>query len=226
MLTNLDKYSFPTKSGGLLLSSQTVPNLNMLNYTAQLLFLAKNDDLTPEQKFQYFAGIIDCEKPEGMFYRSPTNSDDTSVDDYLALSCHKQLAIDILDNSTWGFVSVKPITWKQRLLPFFQKQWLYRFAGLWTHMKISAGYRVWPLGRFVWALSIFLAAREPMSSQDSWMESHLMILTKRQRGWKSWLGDKAVQYWLKKKTKPTSQIFAEYSGISDHPLVDAWIPYG
>lgn len=212
---NLEKYSFPVTNGGLLLSTEPFPNGNMLGATAQLSFL-----LGDKIPIAYFIGMDYCERTPGTFSRYPNTLEDTSVDDYLSLACSKAYANDIysLALERFGFITVFwPVT--------TYNQWILRFQGFWQHTKISAGVKVGPLGRLIWALSIILAAKKPMNNQDSWMQSHLMVLVKERRGWKSWIGDLAVSYWRKKKVMTTSEIAAEYIGVKDHPLVEAWKGY-
>lgn len=221
-MDNIVNYTFPSKMG-LLLSTEPHPNGNMLGATSQYIFLTSDllFGLSLEMRVPYFMGISACEKPLGAYFRGPDSTDNTSVDDYLEICLLPLAAQRCLSNArrSLGFIDVN-----------FPKvsfsQFMFRFQGFWQHMKISAGACVWPLGRVIWAVSIVMAARQPFSNQDSWIESHLMILLKERRGWHSFIGDLAVSYWRKKKgNMTTAQIMADYCKIPDHPLVRAWEPY-
>ena len=72
---------------------------------------------------------------------------------------------------------------------------------------------------------MYLAAQKPITEKDNWVLSHVMVLTYERSSLKSYICNLAVKYWRSKKTKTTSQIMSEYTGIPDHPLVKAWIPY-
>lgn len=219
MITNLDKYSFPTPNGGLLLSSQDCPNGNMVGYTAQLLFLAK--DRIPEEMYhKYTLGLEACEY-NNVYSRYPNNPENTSVDDYLALCCIPEYAqrLHLEGIVHFGFFDVH-----------FPKvsfnAFLFRFQGLWQHMKVGAGHLIGPVGRAIWAASVYLAAKEPFGNQDNWLESHLMVETYKRSGKSSFLMDLACNFWYNKKgDMKTSEIFAKYCNIPDHPLVQAWEPY-
>lgn len=214
---NLTPYTFLTPNGKMI-STTTTWTGNMVYSTAMLIFLTADD--ATFNNMEYIAGLMDCEKGHiGAFSRNPFTPDNTSVDDYLAACSLPQFAATTYARSWFGFIGVT-----DGIGP--RSQWLMRFQGFWQHMKISAGITVWPLGRFMWALSIWLAARQPLSNQDSWIQSHMMLLTKERAGWQSWIGDFAIRYWWKRKgSATTAEIMADYLKIPDHPLVLLWEKY-
>lgn len=167
-------------------------------------------------------GIYDFSIDLGIFSRYPDSIENTTLDDYLVLGTNRINAKNILDSGreNFGFISVDgKKSWAQ---------WLYRFQGMWQHLRISALEKPGLLGQFFWALSIYLAANKPFSNQDNWILSHLMILTKERRKYSTWLTDKAVQYWNNKKgIVQTSSIVSDYLGpdCQDHPLIEAWKKY-
>lgn len=215
-MSAIDRYLFPTPSGGLLLSSGPAANGNMVGCTAMYMFLRCLTAIgggpgVPEGVLRFDRGLGDCQKPRGLYTADTGGYIPLEIDDFLCIACFDP----------------DPV-WKQRSGYKFR----FRFQGAWQHLKIAAGIPVFPLGRFIWALSIFLAARKPFSVQDSWIESHLMILNKSHSEWKSWIGDLAVRYWRRKKClkmglMTTAQIYADYVGpdCADHPLIEAWKPY-
>jgi hypothetical protein len=217
---NLEKYTFPTKNGKLL-STELFPNGNMLRYTAEYLFLTKK--YQDNKDWSLILGIRDCESPNqiGAFSRHSNRMEDTQVDDYLVLGTISYLATQILFGAkcNWGCLSV------DREWSF--KQFMPRYMGMWQHLRISAGESVGLIGQAIWALSLYLAARKPITNQDNWVLSHLMVLTYERKNLNSWICNKAVQYWKSKKTKETWQIMSEYLGpnCQDHPLIDAWRSY-
>lgn len=208
----LAQYTFPTPFGKLL-SSQPFPNGNMVGYTAQLLLVGS---LPPLLANEYEMGLYDCEIKKGVFSRHPESMQNTSVDDYLSAACDKYRAKRIWWHGLthFGFFNVET--------GFHWKQWLWRFVGFWQHVKISAGIPVGPIGRLIWACSIMIAADQQEDNRDSWIQSHMMILTARARGYKSLLGELAIGYWLEKKMLPTWMITRNYLVLSEHPLIDAW----
>lgn len=223
MVDNLEKYTFPcgtfASGAASLLSTQTFLNGNVTNATSQLLLLVPH--LPFFQWILYSRGIQMCEKLPGVYSRQPLSNDNTSVDDYLAIGCDKDCANRILTSarSNLGFVDIhnsRPRNWAQ---------FIFRFQGLWQHLKVSADESVGPIGRLIWAVSIVMAAKQPFTNQDSWSQSHMMIIVKERRGFKSFICDLAIKYWRKKKTMTTSDMMAAYIGDPDHPLVQAWRIY-
>lgn len=229
MLKNLAKYTTWVTNDAALLSTEPFLNGNALYATGQLLFLA-GAKLPSDDQVKYIAGIYACRTENGAFERKPGNLENTSVDDYLAITCGIYTAKHVLAaaRNNWGFLDVH-----SNLVPGINwAQFIFRFQGLWQHMRVSAGERLGLLGQTIWAVSIVLAARKPLTNQDSWIQSHLMVLTygRRSRDGNSalihWLMDLAVTYWRKKKgTTTTSSIMAAYCGDPEHPLVEAWQPY-
>lgn len=216
---NLRDYSFQTHSGGLVLSTQKVPNGNMVGATGQFITLMPflgGIEL-------YVQGLMDCEKLPGVFSRDQKYLYNTSIDDYLEATSIPHIAARCLDTAIYhyGFLDL-----------FYPKvsfeQWVLRFQGFWQHMKISAGRFVGPIGRIMWAASIVIAAHKDFNDQDSWIQSHLMIIVKERSNMKSLICTLAARYWRKHKgTMTTSQIMADYVGLDcyDHPLIEAWKPY-
>ena len=218
-MTNLEKYTFPTRNGQLL-STESFSNGNMLRSTAELLFLTKlNNELSPKLRQEYFYGIYDLEQEPGLYSRYPDSVQNSSVDDYLLIGTDRLFASEILSYARYhfGFVDVNK---KKDFKQFFP-----RFQGLWQHLRISANENVGILGQLIWSISLYLAAQKPITEKDNWVLSHVMVLTYERSSLKSYICNLAVKYWRSKKTKTTSQIMSEYTGIPDHPLVKAWIPY-
>lgn len=223
---SLEQYSFQSGEG-LLLSTEAVPNGNMLETTAQFLLLSLPTELTGEDHNKYVDGIDRCERGDhypGLFYREPARINNTSVDDYLSLCGEQNIAQDVYyaGCAGLGFFDVA----KPYQVSMIGSTWLWRFQGFWQHVKINARRKVYPLGRLIWAASILIAALQPASNQDSWIQSHLMILTATTAGYKSFIGRMAVRYWKWRKPKETWRIVADKIKIEDHPLVNVWKPYG
>jgi hypothetical protein len=231
VLKNLAKYTTWVSERATLLSTEPFLNGNGLYATGQLLFLAQSRLPIYDAYALYPNGIELCRDPHtGAYARRPDLLENTSVDDYLAITCDEYIAQELLKDSraNWGFLDVH-----NAIVPGINwAQFIFRFQGLWQHMRVSAGERLGLLGQAIWAVSIVLAARKPLTNQDSWIQSHLMVLTygRRSRDGNSalihWLMDLAVSYWRKKKgTTTTSSIMAAYCGDPEHPLVEAWEPY-
>lgn len=219
----MSEYIFPTRNG-LVLSTQKWFNGNVNYATAMLLFLQPDHP----QAEAFKRGLMDLEVKPGILSRYELPLTNTSIDDYLARCldpsfahrCHKTGLYHL------GFISIG----------FSWRQFLFRFQGFWQHMKISSGAWVGPLGRYIWARSIRLAADKPITNQDGWIQSHLMILTLNEKntvneregmGLPPYRGmHRAIEYFMLKKTKPTWEIMADYIGDSKHELVDAWMSYG
>lgn len=210
-------YFYRTPNDGYLLSTENYPNGNMVGYTSQLIFL------TPRSMMNQalMLGLQDCGAGSGVVTRHPGKIENTSVDDYLALACVYPFANIVLSKAhrNFGFID---LNFPQVSVNSF----MFRFQGFWQHLKVCAKAVVGPLGRAIWAISIVLAARKPFDNIDSWVESHLMVLAKERYGYNSFIGDLAVKYWRKKKGNvKTSDLYAKYIGVTDHPLVWAWKPY-
>lgn len=221
------KWLCPTDHG-LLLSTEDHPNGNMLRSTGEIL-ITSSYNLSPWLRLQLYRGISDCAVKKGLYSRYPNSVENTQVDDLLGIGCDPLTAMFILDyaRSHLGFYDVGgPETSLLDKLRRLGKQWIFRYQGLWQHLKMSAGENLGLLGRLIWAASIFVAARKPITDQDNWVLSHMMILVKERRVFRSWLCSRAVRYWRSKKTKPTHQIMAEYIGNPEHPLVEAWKEHG
>ncbi len=218
---NLEKYTFPTKYGKLL-STQPFPNGNMLRATAELLILSP-----PQNSIEYSEGTDDCLVSDlqnhGLCYsRYPDRAENTSVDDLIAIGGLDFISAQNILNcarSNLGFYSVDgKRTWSQ---------FIFRFQGLWAHLKIRAEEKLDIYYKLVWALSLYLAAQNPIENQDAWLLSHLMVITYERSKLKSWICDTAVKYWKSKKSLPSWQIMSYYlcPDCQDHPLIEAWRPY-
>lgn len=223
MITNLDKYTFKIKEDQVIpylqLSTEPFPNGNCLRSTAEILLLAE-PELESYYQMGFQNGLWQFKVDYGLYSRYTDKEENTQVDDILALGCHAIHAAAILDYTRHhlGFFDVN----FPKVSP---KTWLFRYQGLWQHLKMAAGESLGWFGQCIWALSIYLAAKEPIDHQDNWVLSHMQVIVKERRQFKSWICDLAVSYWRSKKTKKTSQIMAEYTGIPDHPLVQAWSKY-
>lgn len=219
---NLNKYSFLTSKGGFLMSTQNFPNGNMGRTTFEYLLLTE-DSINLRDQIDYKLGAVALIDPiTGLYSRYVDKLENTSVDDYLALGTDKDNAKAILYRvrKNWGFANVEL---KKTFASF-----IYRFQGLWSHLRISAGEEMGLWGQLIWAIAIISAADEPFSYQDSWCLSHMMILTKQNRKYSTGLTNLAEKYWYYKKgDKTTSNIIADYLGpnCQDHPLIKAWEPY-
>jgi len=219
-MLNLATYTFLYSMNAKLLSTENYANGNMGRTTAEMLLLA-TDELSSQLKEEYKAGLnlLRVGHLKGALTRKPNTLENTSVDDYLVAGSDEQLARAFLAEarSNMGALDVNgEWSWVQ---------WIFRFQGMWQHLRISARENVGVFGQLMWALSIWLAARQPIDHQDNWVLSHIMILTKEKRGFKSWICDKAVQYWKSKKTLPTSEIMRQYLNVQDHPLIKLWEKY-
>lgn len=219
-----NNYLFPTPNGGFLLSTQNIPNGNMAYATAMYLFLAQmgeDDRYDPN----LLAGLIDLEQPvaSGLLSRFPDTKTNTSIDDYLAVACIEGYALDMFARSkkTWGFYDLtspfKP-SWNWA-------QFLWRWPHFPAHVRISAGKRMWPWHRLGWAAYLFYGLFQPMTNQDYWIQSHLLILTAKRRGYRSLLGALAISIWRRRKSMKTYDIMKAYLNLDEHPLLDAWEPY-
>lgn len=218
---NLDKYTFPTKAGQLL-STQTFPNGNMVRSTAELIILTKGKCI--DGRIRYIFGLMDCnDNLSGIYSRYPDRLENTQVDDYLVAGSRNELeaqSILACARANFGCSSVDG-NWSW-------KQFIFRYQGMWQHLRIIAKEDVGLLGQAIWAANLaFICAQQPITNQDNWLLSHLMVITYERSGFKSWICDSAIKYWRSKKTKPSYQIMSEYLGpdCQDHPLIEAWRPY-
>jgi hypothetical protein len=210
-------YWIATPKGKPLLSTQLFQNGNMIYSTAMYLFL------TPKRDLEIVQALREFEVKPGLYSRYADQIQNTSVDDYLAAASLPGQALRILNygRAHFGFFDCEK--------GFFPKpkQFLFRFQGFWQHARIVAGEDIKGLGAQIWSTAIRLAASEPETNQDGWIQSHLMVLA-----WEgSWMKThptmfKAVQEWKRRKPKATWKLMADYIGDSLHPLVEAWKNYG
>jgi hypothetical protein len=218
-MQNLNLFTFMNDHGRLL-STERYENGNMLRTTQELLLLA--DGRIPfDEEQEYEKGIDQCLVPGsvGLYSRYRNSLENTSVDDYLTLGTDPVHAAMILHEARthYGFLDVNR--------KFTFSQFIPRFLGLWQHLRISAGEEVGTLGQLIWAVSLVMSACQPISNQDNWLLSHMMVKTKEDRGFTSLITDLAVAFWRMRKSKTSAEIFADYCGTPDHPLVEAWKPY-
>lgn len=207
-------YIFDCGSGKIL-STQKFFNGNVVGATAQYIFLVK--DVIP---LALLRGLLSLELKPGTFSRDPNKPVNTSHDDYIAAACNRDFAkrIDYRAFTHLGFLNCGG--------GFRWDAFLFRFQGFWQHLKICAGVRPGWLGQWIWSKHIELAAKQPVTNQDSWIQSHLMVICaelyflERNERMK-----RAIDLWWKAKPKPTCQIVADYIGDSEHPLVQAWERY-
>lgn len=204
---NLRPYSFPTPNGGLMLSSGKKANGNCSGATAMLLLLTTRGNFMESLDWvAYSKGLASFRAGLGLWTTDTGHYIPLEIDDFISISSLQPPALDI---------------WLRCMIFGYNIRFL--FWGARQHVKISAGLPVLPLGRLIWAGSIFLAAREDFSVQDGWCQSAAMILVKRRRGWSSWLGELAIRYWNHKRGARTiASIYQSYCGFEDHPLVEAW----
>lgn len=205
-MMNFKDYSFPSPSGGLILSSSKSANGNEAGATAQLLYV--DPKLLPNQRAaDYSLGLHDFQKSPGVFTPDTGHFLPIKIDDATAIAMGPSTALAMYQFGSF--------TWIPRIFIYIQ--------GFWPYLKFSAGKRVWPFGRFVWAVSVILSANQPITRQDSWCQTAMQILVKRRRGWSSWTGELAIRYWKWRKGPITmDKIYAAYCKDVDHPLVYAW----
>lgn len=212
----IESYVFHTKNG-LVLSTQNFYNGNVIYATGQHILLAEKN------REAYLAGLADLELESGAFSRDQFNVLNTSVDDYLAAACVPEIAKRILYRlrTHFGFCDVKHSTFSLNF-----KQFMGRFLGFVQHCRISAGEFPGWLGQIIWAKSITRAADQPISNQDGWLQSALMILVYSRSKFRSKRCDNAIAYWVLKKTAPTAEIMKAYLALDEHPLIEAWRHFG
>lgn len=235
--SNWDKY---TMQNGML-SSSTTPNDNMVGYTSQLItLLDASKTFSPVARHRtalYSEALSRYELKSGLWSTAPTFENNCKIDDYLSVaSCDISVAQRILaqGRAAWGFFDLatpnqKPWPTIKNIFKWPWPRFLRRNAGFWTHAQYKAGEKPGWFNRFAWVVSIFGAARKPIQVQDGWMQSHMMIMAYSQSQYKSWLCNKAVAYWWKKKPVPMRDIVASYLGPAiypDHPLYVCWDDFG
>lgn len=216
-----NNYLFPTPNGGFLLSTQNIPNGNMAYATAMYFVLTAKEVTALDQKL--YDGLQALSPFPGLLSRSPTSLEQTQIDDYLAVACltpfaHKMFAQGKRCLGFYDLTSPDKPSWNWA-------QWLWRWPHFAGHVRISAGKPLWPWHRVGWAAYIVYAAFQPRNSQDSWLQSHLMILVAKRRGYRSWIGSAAQWFWWKRKPAPSWVIISEYLDLLAHPLIDAWELY-
>ena len=198
------------------LTTERFPNGNVLGSTAEAIALLSFTGAEPEMRTRLCLAAQRYVSGPGVYSRYPVDEriEDTQIDDYLRVAATCGVwANRILKRmtETFGFLSIDG---KPRA-----RQWFYRFPGFVAHCKFSACLFVGVFGRLAWAASVWLCTRKPVTNQDAWTQTALMILTYKSGSQRSSLCDWACDYWQKKLPKPVSEICADYIGDASHPLV-------
>jgi len=218
-MINIENVDFnPWLQDGGLLSTQSMPNGNMIGYTAQAMCLIMAMGQQQSSVYKSFQKALYLSTPKpGVLSRYPTPLTDTSIDDYLsaAAGC-PTLAIEMIERGKThlGFMSVKD--WPPL------SQWLGRFPAFWVHCEFAYGGSPNLIAQLIWSIALIYSAHQPLTNQDAWMQSHLMIMAYRRRQMPTILCEKAVNYWISKKTQPMRQIVSAYIGNPAHPLALLW----
>lgn len=201
-----------------LLSTTRFANGNQVGATCAFMALTKPDE------WGFFLSALEdfCGPSNGLWYTDQANTPGNicKIDDYIAVVASRPAAakwVVIRMSQHWGFLS-EDGDWR------FER-WFYRFPGFVAHAIYSTGQRPGWFWRLGWAVSMWLSARKPASVQDGWTQSDLMgraYINGAYGAKRSWLCDRAFEYWKSKRPKPIWQIEADYIGVADHPLVLAW----
>lgn len=208
-------YFFPTPNGRVL-STQPFFNGNVLGATAQFLFLTGIKDPT------LYLGLCDLQVRPGVFTNSLTENQNVSIDDYIALACLDKFAPSIVN---WGRSHFGFFDCRGGLFPA-PKSFLWRFAGFWTHAQIVGSPGIGAYDKWAWITAIEVAAQKPVTNQDGWIQSALMVKAyERSDVYDSGM-DSAVEYWEQMKPKQIYEIMSDYIGDPNHPLVSAWEAHG
>lgn len=200
-----------------LLSTTRFANGNQVGATCAFMALTKPDDWG-----KFLLALADFYGQDGLYYTDPIHSPASTckIDDYIAIvasspGCARRVVIRMSQH--WGFLSEEG-DWR------FER-WFYRFPGFVAHAIYSTDQKPGFFWRLGWAVSMWLCTRKSVSEQDAWTQSDLMArayLGGSYGSKRSWLCDKAVEHWKRKRPKPIWQIEADYIGAADHPLVLAW----
>jgi len=210
---NLTPYTFAAPNGGSVLSSQTIANENCLGSTGQLLYLA-SDDLSFAERVAYQKGIEAFEKSPGWYTADFGHYHPIKIDDSLEAGCLPYVAEGMLNNKD-QFTWLKP-------------HWLENLQGLYPHLQTSRdGFVSNEFEAAIWTASILLAANQPETVEDAWIQSHLMVIAAEKHAAQMDFDQKeAVKYWRSKKPAETWKIYQQYCNDANCPLVQAWVRYG
>jgi hypothetical protein len=161
-------------------------------------------------------------------------------DDYIAFffacACINSVpAMKIMDNRD-RFLGLIPRFWNNEAPGTSRKKdgslnfqaIFQRFPGLIAQGKIAAGESLNILDKLVLSVTMILSSFKDKSVQDSWLQQDLivktyLIATIHNNYPQSWLVEKAINFWEKRKPAKIADIFREYSGNKDHPIADLWI---
>lgn len=222
---------------GRVLSTEPFHNGNVIYATAMHAYLTQTEPLS----------LLAYEPEEGVLSRYHDSRENTAVDDYVARCCDPNFARRFLrqGRTGLGFFDLRNTKWygglcwaiKDLLNPksgftFLDRlklktfrHFLFRHQGMWQHARIRAGEVPGPLGVFAWCKAIEIASKKAVTNQDSWAQSHLMVLGATDKFSLREMPDAmraAIMIWRLGKPAPTWEIMAGYIGTEDHPLVRAW----
>jgi hypothetical protein len=155
----------------------------------------------------------------GLWYTDALRARETlcKIDDYIAIvAANPDFAQEVTARleDKFGFLA-EPGQWDL-------SRWFYRFPGFVAHAYFSARTRPSAFLRLAWSISMVISALKPVSNQDAWMQSALMLHVYWRSGKTTALCTLAGRFWRSRLPKTVSEICADYIGTADHPLVEAW----
>lgn len=199
MILNFAPFMF----GGML-STQEVPNGNMVGATATALAIMDRVGLNTNSEYTEMSQAIQGYIQGPKCYRDSVRSEECAIDDYIALLAYDgAFAAEFL-----GSDPTNP---------------LWRVNGVFPTAKYSAARDPGILGKIQFYASIQLCISKSFTVQDSWMQTALMILAYERSGYKSARIDHVIDDWkskLRQNAYTMRRIFVEYSGYPDHPLAE------
>lgn len=195
-----------------LLSTTQGTNQNQMGATGMLCAL------TGQDMFQEFPKAIELFSG-GVFYCQPPNApgNECKIDDMICIVAASEWAAGETRRklfTTLGFL--------QEHAPIRFERFFFRYPAFVAHVLVRLDMPLSLLMKACWTTGLSICQSLPVSQQDPWMQTGLMVLTYLDSKSKNALCDAAVSDWIRHLPKPMHEIAADYIGTEDHPLVGAW----
>jgi len=215
-------YWFNTPSGGKLLSTQPFMNGNVHLATGAYLFYALKSQMPAQEYADLLAkcqtALKDCEISPGLYKRNPDNNDQHGPDDLFGISIYSASTASLVWEHLSRNLFFYDITGGKKL-----STWMGRMPGLLAHIKVCSIQSPGWFLRKAWCFSVRLALKKPISNQDGWIQTALMVEAYKVLSFlphiKSGDMDEVVREYEQKKPK-ISEVYAKYIGDAGHPLVE------
>lgn len=207
----MSKYFIETPNQGLFLSTQPFLNGNVHLSTGAWVLLRGRADA------KYLKALELCQLKPGLYKRNPTSLDEHGPDDLFGLPLYSRNIAELV----WAYLKHRAFFYQNDGGKWRIKSWMGRFPALLGHIQYQATGEMSWLFRMAWCLAVRSSRDKPVTNQDGWIQTMLLVEAYKSAGSKSYSDmDSACEIYEIYKPK-ISDIYAAYIGDNEHPLVQA-----